>query len=108
MPLPCPFAKVSGFSVEPPRRGKGEVRVRVNFLMEGEKDAERRVRAELWAMNAEGRTLWHTWELQGDARRNKPMHVGSLIATPSIVNHQSLGDRLLSAARRMSARVRPS
>lgn len=93
-----PFASVRRAEVEPPRHGKGDVRARIDFSMKGEEDPARRVLVELIAANPEGRTIYHTWQLQHDARLNKPIQMGSRMGWPSLENGASfrLPARLLS------------
>jgi hypothetical protein len=100
-PYELPFARVRSVEVAPPAGSSGDGRVRVNFGALGEKDPDRRLLVELWVLNAEGRVLWHTWELQHDARLNKPMQIGSRIATPSLENSATF-----KVPQRMMPRVR--
>jgi hypothetical protein len=107
-PFELPFARVRGVSVEPPSGGKGDGRVRVMFSAKGDMDPERRFLVELWVMGTAGRVLWHTWELQGDARLNKPIQMGSRIATPSLENSASfrVPHRLVPQVRSVKVQLR--
>ena len=88
-PVTLPFATVKKVVVEGPKEGRGHKDVRIEFQGTGPATPDNRYLIELWVSNAEGRVLWHTWQVEGDARLNKPIQMGSRIGMPSLVNHPS-------------------